>query len=74
MEAVRSEPAEKAACKHLRRRESRNGKDAQENVDASAVFWCDATRDTLGPDGDDVEDVECTDARACYEQHDAQEN
>jgi hypothetical protein len=63
---------EAITCKHLRLREPRHSREQMEETETvNGVYWCDCTRDTLGPDGDEVEEEECTTLRSCFESSEA---
>lgn len=55
-------------CRHLRLRETRHNREPQDETEVGGgVYWCDCTRDTLGPDGHEVDEEECTALRTCFE-------
>lgn len=69
MPANNASPKTQRLCKCLCSKEMYHEDNPDyDNLYSSGLFWCSHTSDSLGPDGQAVDNMECVNGRTCYEQ------
>ena len=53
-------------CENLRWKGLYIDQGLSESQSGDRLFWCVKTQNCLGPDGKEVDDLECSPARSCY--------
>ncbi len=54
-------------CRYLRTNKMFHGAPDEVDDDTDAGSWCEKTRETFGPDGEDVGKSDCGSDRTCYQ-------